>query len=76
MDEETKKKMEEELDELFKEMFERREIIRKEWWAERGGIENIGNKIIRGKIATPEMKALEAEEKQRRREILAKYKDK
>lgn len=59
----------EELNEMFKEIEIRREIIRKEWF-------ETHKFPCRGEISTPEMEALNEEEKRRYGEILAKYEDK
>lgn len=69
MDEKTKAKMDEELHALGREIYERREKIRKEWL-------KTHEKPLRGRMASKEQKALDQEEKRRYGEILEKYKDK
>ena len=69
MDEKIKEKMVEELEALSREMYERREKIRKEWL-------KTHEMPLRGRMASKEQKALDKEEKRRYGEILAKYKDK
>ena len=69
MDEKTKAKMDEELEALSREIYERREKIRKEWL-------KTHERPSRGRLASAAQKELDQEEKRRYGEILEKYKDK
>lgn len=69
MDEKIKEKMVEELEALGREMYERREKIRKEWL-------KTHERPLRGRLAAEAQRELDKEEKRRFGEILAKYKDK
>ena len=69
MDEKTKAKMDEELHALGRDLYERREKIRKEWL-------KTHEMPLRGRLAAEAQRELDKEEKRRYGEILEKYKDK